>query len=65
MSKLQGQTSGLTVRGVSDSVALGREKLPARGPVNRQTGGLPNDSTCIVANKEKGPPRGGPCDSEL
>ena len=38
-----GQTSGLTVHGVSDSVALGKEKLRARDPVNRQTGGLTHE----------------------
>jgi hypothetical protein len=35
-----GQTSGLTVHGVSGSVVLGMGKLRARGPANRQTGGL-------------------------
>ena len=40
-----GQTSGLTVHGASGSVVLGLGKLRARGPANRQTGGLPHAST--------------------
>ncbi|MEI6779756.1 MAG: hypothetical protein WCQ21_02440 [Verrucomicrobiota bacterium] len=39
-----GQTSGLTVHGASGSVVLGMGKLGARGPANRQTGGLTNTS---------------------
>ena len=35
-----GQTSGLTVHGASGAMVLGRKKLRARGPSNRQTGGL-------------------------
>jgi hypothetical protein len=37
-----GQTSGLPVHGASDSVNPMASKLRARGPVNRQTGGLPH-----------------------
>jgi len=37
-----GRTSGLPVRGVSDSVPLLASQLRARGPANRQTGGLPH-----------------------
>ena len=35
-----GQTSGLTAHGASGSVVSGMGKLRARGPANRQTGGL-------------------------
>ena len=37
-----GQTSGLPVHGVSDSVALLTSKRRARGPAYWQTGGLPH-----------------------
>jgi cbb3-type cytochrome oxidase maturation protein len=37
-----GQTSGLPVCGASGSVNLMGSKLRARGPANRQTGGLPH-----------------------
>ncbi len=39
-----GQTSGLPVQGASGSVSLGVVRLGARGPGNRQTGGLPHAS---------------------
>jgi len=56
MSKLQGQTSGLTVHGASGSVVLAMGKLRARGPANRQTGGLTHPSTGAVTQ--------GPCRQE-
>jgi hypothetical protein len=37
-----GQTSGLPVHGASGSVDLMASRLRARGPANRQTGGLPH-----------------------
>ena len=37
-----GQTSGLPVHGVSDSVPIGSLEHRARDPANRQTGGLPH-----------------------
>jgi hypothetical protein len=37
-----GQTSGLPVHGASGSVTMMGPKLRARGPANRQTGGLPH-----------------------
>ena len=40
-----GQTSGLPVHGVSDSVFLLASKRRARGPANWQTGGLPHART--------------------
>jgi len=40
-----GQTSGLPVHGVSDSVPIGSPEHRARGPANRQTGGLPHGRT--------------------
>ena len=40
-----GQTSGLPVHGASGSVNLMAAKLRARGPVNRQTRGLPHTPT--------------------
>ena len=40
-----GQTSGLPVHGVSDSVALLTSERRARGPANWQTGGLPHART--------------------
>ena len=40
-----GQTSGLPVHGASGSVNLVRSEHRARGPANRQTGGLPHPPT--------------------
>jgi hypothetical protein len=40
-----GQTSDLPVHGASGSVPLVASKLRARGPANRQTGGLPHAPT--------------------
>ena len=40
-----GQTSGLPVHGVSDSVSIGSPEHRAGGPANRQTGGLPHVPT--------------------